>query len=496
MRVDLLAAAASPGQSQLLSLLIASKMSAGTITPDTQIVEAVAGPDAVAALLGEGAFGHLAAKAWFREHPLGRLDVVAPIEATGDKATTTVTFGFSSGSVVAASRTVVVKIAGRPIEIVWVTGETATQGAAKLVAAIASAAGDLPVTATNTAGVVDITSKLNGLLGNDITLEVAVSGGSVLATVVRGAAALAAGTGTCLIDNVLTLASGTEYAYIIPAANGNADAAEASATSSIGKLKTATDANDEGFNALLQQVVVGITGALAGAKTGTSQHNYGPMQYIFMRSGQSLPCELAAAEAGARAYAEAIDPAVNRINAPYKATLYPPTVLTTGKLTPAQVEDALQSGVTPVTYTSTGSPRPSRPITTYWKTASSGAADPRLLDTSRITGTYAVARDLRSAIPQEFDQVKFSADLVPGDDPPPAGVVEVRDVKGFVQSRVGGFWVSSGVVDRAAFLQAVADGTVLVRQNPSDSAQCDIVLPIKIVPPLAKFSFVVQHVGT
>ncbi len=297
------------------------------------------------------------------------------------------------------------------------------------------------------------------------------------------------------IATAITTISGTEYNFILPAANGNADASNASATSSIGKLKTATDALDEGFAAKLQLIVVGHTGSTSSAKTGTAQHNYGPMEYVLMRSGLSLPCELMAAEAGRRARMEAIDPAVNAINTTYKATLYPPADLVAGALTPVQVEDLLQSGVTPITYTSTGTPRVSRPISTYFKN-DAGNADGRLLDVSRTAGTYAYARDIAQFLQDEFKGAKLGPDLTAEDDPPPAGVVEPRDIKAAIATRTRNFWIPQGVIQGPAFEQALADGTLIVRVNPSNESQADIVIPEKILPPLAKLSTVVQHVGT
>ncbi len=493
LRVDLLAAAASPGQGALITCLLASKGTAGTgtITADTELVEAVAGPDDVATYLVAGTPGHLASKAWFAENPLGRLDLVAPADPAGTAASGTFTI---PSQTVTATRTHTFLVAGRPIEVLWLPGETNEQFATKVGAAINALSADLPVTASVTTNVVTLTFKVTGTLGNDCTISVTATGGAPAAALAAASAAtLASGAGTCSVVNALTLISGQEYAFILNASNGNTDSGAASATSSVGRIKTHVEGLDEGFSAKLQQIVQGLTGSLSNAKTGAAQHNFGPLQYILMANGLSLPCEVGAAEAGARAREESIDPAVNRINMVYKATLYPPSSLVSGALTEAQVEDGLQSGVTPVTYTSTGTPRPSRPITTYWKDTASNA-DGRLLDTSRISGTYAVARDLRSALPAEFPNAKLSRDLVPGDEPPPAGVVEERDVKAFVTTRMR-FWVSQGVVQRASFNNALANGQFLVRVNPSDPAQCDIVLPFGIVPPLAKFSLVVQHVG-
>jgi phage tail sheath gpL-like len=76
LTVNLLAQTANPGASVNRALLIASKSSSGTITPNTQ-VEEVFGPDDVATLLGAGTFGHLTAKLFYLRNPRGKLDVAA-----------------------------------------------------------------------------------------------------------------------------------------------------------------------------------------------------------------------------------------------------------------------------------------------------------------------------------------------------------------------------------------------------------------------------------
>lgn len=487
--VNLLAGPSSPGTADYKVCLVASKSSSGTITADTQLKTAVAGPDEVKTLLGPGTPGHLASKAAFAEHGLLQMDVIAPAESAGVAATGTFTFAAGPPTV---ARTVTFDIHGRQIVMTWAAGETDTQGAAKAVLAINAESDDLAVVASNVAGVVTVTFKLKGPLGNDCLISVTVADGSG-GTVTASGAALTGGTTEASIATALTTIAGKEYDLIILAANGNADTNAASATSAPGRVKTHIEGLDQGFNAKLQQAVVGSTGTLSAVKTGTGQQNSGILEFIFVNAARGLPAEWAGAEAGARAREEDADPAANRINMEYQATLYPPADLEANALTEAQVEDALQTGVTAVTYTADGSPRPSRPITSYHKDTG-GNPDDRLLDTSRVTGTYAVAKDLRVALPQQYPGAKLSKDLVAGDDPPPDGVVQEKHIKLFVIDRVR-FWVSEGVVNGVAFDEALETGTFICQVDTTDPSQLDIVLPLSIVPPLAKFSVVVNHIG-
>ena len=412
----------------------------------------------------------------------------APTVSAGIAASQTITHAAGPPTV---AWNVTLKIAGRKIYYTWSAGETDTQGAAKGVAAINAQTTDLPVTAANVAGVITVTFKAAGTWGNDCTISVTYADGTT-GTVVAAAANLAGGTLESSPATLLTNVQKTEYGKIL-LCTGNTSAALASATSDVGRVKTHIDTYATGRAALLQELVVGLTGTASAAKTGSAQHNYGPLQYVLMRAGLSLPCELGAAEVGARIREELLDPAANRIGMLYKATLYGPTDLNADKLTDPEIEDLLQSGITPVDYDSSGNPFPSRPITTYFKDGSANADD-RILDTSRVAGTYAIARDFRSFLPAQFPGAKLSADLLPGEEPLPAGVIEVRDVKSACAGRMN-YWTGRGVAMRDKWDAAVAGGAFVVRVNPTDKSQCDIVIPVGIVPPLAKFSLVVNHTG-
>lgn len=494
--VNMKAGASAPGGGVRRALLIASKGSAGTITNDTQLVQGVAGADDVKTYLGPGVPGHLAAKAAFAEYGLLQMDLVAPTPASGNQATFTVTFDDSVP--VTSQRTVTLDIAGREVSMQWAAGVLDTDAAPLLVAAINAQDEDIPVTAAAVGAVVTGTFKLPGTIGNDCKVALTVSGGAGGSVTLGGVTSgrMTGGTTEASIAAALATVPTKEYDLILVAANGNTDTGTASATTAPGRAKTHVETYRTGASAKLQQAIAGATGALSVAKTGAAQHNYEYLQYIFAANARSLPAEWGGAELGARMREESLDLAVNRIGMPYRATLYGPKDLastTDGALTDVQVEDALQSGVTPVTYDSTGTPRPARPVTTYFKDTA-GNPDARVLDTSRPTGTLGITKDLRSALPAEYPNAKLSKDLEVGDDPPPAGVVQVKQIKKFVESRLR-FFVAQGVASGPALAAAIADETLIVRVNPSDPSQCDLVVPVSIVPPLAKFSLVVNHVA-
>lgn len=488
LSVDLLAGTASPGTAPLKVLMIATQSTSGTGTPDTTRYEAIAGEADAELLLGPGMPGHLAAVALFAEYALASVDLVIPASPSGAAASETIVF---AGTVTTA-RTVRVWVKGVFLSFVWSPGETATDAGDELVALVGQNTKLLPVTAANVSGTVTLTAKDDGVWGNTVRIRGELVGGAG-GTMTVTAAVLSSGAGEANYDNVLGLVNTLEYDFILCCCS-EADVEDGSATSEIGAVKTHVDGLDSGFEAKLQQIIAGSNNTISGAKAGTDALNHGPTEIVLSQLAESLGCEFAGAETGARVREEAADPAVNRIRMPYQATLHGPADPGTDDITPTEVEDLLNNGATPVGYDTTRTAHPIRPVTSY-HTDAVAAPDFRLLDVSRVSGTYAVAKDLRTAIPQEYDGSKLSPDLVPGDDPPPEGVVTPTEVKGFIRQRIR-FWINRGVVRQDKFDTALALGTFIVRVNPSDGSQLDLVLPIEIFPPLAKYSLVLQHTGT
>jgi phage tail sheath gpL-like len=384
-------------------LIIAPKASSGNIVPDSELRQGLAGPDAAGVAFGPGTPGHLAAKAIFAEYPLAQVDVIATTAPVGVAASKTITFDDTSP--VTVQQTATIKIAGRTIQFQWPPGMTKIQAATAAVAAIAQQQNDLPVTAANGGGtlaIVTLSAAFAGTWGNDIAVSAALTSGAG-GSMTAAADHLAAGTTEMDVATALGLVAGVEY-NLIGLVTSNADAASASATSNPGKTKTKISALNNGFQSKLQQFIYAHTGALSAAKTGVASMDFGPAQYVYARNLQSLPCELMGAELGARLREESIDPDVNRTNRidmPYRATLYVSAALTTDALSAPELEDALQSGLSAVVYTALGVPFVSIPRTTYFKDGS-GNPDHRLIFVSQPTSLYAVAKDLRTYLPQRF----------------------------------------------------------------------------------------------
>lgn len=487
--VNLLASVASPGSAALKGAIMAPRSAAGTLTPDTEI-RAISGEDDALLTWGPKTPGYLAAVAFFQEYPTGTLFGVAPTESAGASASKAYTFaGTPSAAYNAAA-----EIGGPEADIPWAAGETPDTFIARAITYI-NARNDMPATAsTSGTGVLVLTFPVKGPWGNDCPTKFTLQGG-VGSTVNGGSSAagnLTGGTTEPDFTTALTTMSGQRYDFILVCVS-NADAASASTTSNPGRLKTAIASLNTGNGAKLQRGIVGCTGALASAKTGAIARNDVTLEYVFTMNGRSLPSQWGGAELGSRMRDIQDKPAKNRINTPFVATLFGAADLVADTPTPAERRDAIGNGITIVSYDAQGNPLLVRPVTTHSQD-SLGNPDRRCMDTAGVDGMYAVANDIQLFLPQEFPGVNVARDLQPGEEPLPEGVVEERDIKTAIVTRLR-FWQQAGVVRKDKLDAAIADGSLIVQVNASDESQVDIVIPLAIYRWLAKFGVVLNKVA-
>ena len=207
---------ATPGQ--LKVLLCGMKTSAGSLTPNQDVVQ-VFTEDEVDTKCGAGS--QLARMCYAAMRVPGIELWVAPVtEPAGTAATATITI---AGAWTTAGQ-IDVALAGEQFSVATTIADTPTTVAANIVAAI-TARSKLPFTATNAAGIVTVTVKNLGVQGKDWMVWV---GKSLIAAgmtaVVAGSAAegtdrarfgaAASGTGTEDVTTVLTKLLTQRYARI------------------------------------------------------------------------------------------------------------------------------------------------------------------------------------------------------------------------------------------------------------------------------------------
>ncbi len=487
--VNLLSGAPSPGTGLLKILLLSPKSSSGTLTVDSEL-RAGGGPDSGATAYGTGTPGHLAAKQIYAQYPAAQVTFGAPTAGSGS-STLNVT---ASGSP-ASNTAVAFDIMGRTIEVAWNAAESADTFKTRAITQINSYGSDLAVIASSGGtGIITFTGKVTGRISNDVLVKAALTLAQNGTEAIAGASTytnLSGGTTDADLTTILAAAAGTEYAYIA-ICTSNVDAELTSASANAARAKAHVNTYNTGLNASLQQIVVAATRTQAAAKAAAVALNTGVVEYVHIVNGRSLPCEFMGREVGGRVAAESIDPAVNRIGEEFDG-VYASANPTADKLTVAQSEDAIGNGLSPISYNAVGTAVMVRPVTTY-SVDSSGGADRRLLDVQNVSATYAVIRDLRSALPAEFANAKVQRDSLPTEQPPPKGVIEERDIKAFVINRLR-FWVLAGVIQGATLDAAILDGSLIVQVNASDPTQVDIVIPLRVIQPLAKMGVVAQRMA-
>lgn len=483
--VNLLGSPAAPGTSPLRALIMAPKSAAGTITPNTEVRRCF-GPTDVGIALGPGTPGHLASKKLFQRFGLASLDVIAPLASAGAAATITQTF---TGPATANS-TIRLRVHGRILDVPWLSAETATTFATRAAAAVNALGDDLAVTVVGGVGTLVYTAKLPGPWGNDIRISAAIQDGGGGIAITVNPTALAGGTTEPTFAIALSQVVTSEYRRIVPCLS-NADASDTTSASNGERLADHINNLESGLGALLQVGVIGHTGSIANVKAGAIDRNNEAVQYAYGQNWNDLPCEIAGAEAGDAMRFITLRPNFNRIGNVHN--LYGPTDIVADKLTQAEVEDLLNNGVSPVDVdTLTGVTYLVRPISSHSLAAAS--PDFRAFDLSDTDGMYSVFQDLRTALPQQFPNASISPDLAPGSDPLPAGVVELKDVRQFVLSRLR-FWTRQGVVNKGALDVSIANGDLIFEIDSADGTQVNIFLPLAIIKPLAKFGVVGSKVA-
>ena len=162
--------AANTAVDDMLSLIIAPKLS--TATGESNKLTIAGTAEQVAAQFGAGSVLARMVKAYRNQDSLGTLYVVATDDpSSGTAASQTITI---AGTATAAG-TLFVYINSELIQVGVSVGDEATDVATALNTAI-NAATDLPVTAQASAGVVTLTAKNKGEIGNDLVLSLNLLG--------------------------------------------------------------------------------------------------------------------------------------------------------------------------------------------------------------------------------------------------------------------------------------------------------------------------------
>ena len=364
-------------------LIIAQRLAAGSVAAlvPTSVFSATDGAN----FFGSGSIIHKMVQAAIAENPYLDLTVCALDDAVGSAAATgTVTItGPATGPGVLDFF-----IGNKKIEIAIATGDTATAIAASLLAAIA-AIPDLPATAAAALGVVTLTARNKGTVGNQIDLFAQVTAAGVAAAVVT----MATGAVDPDITTALTKVFASQYQKIATSLNDQ---------TSLTALRT----HLENVSGPLEQRpgcgVYAMDSSLFAATTLTGLVNDGRIVGALLRTTKSPAYEIAAAVAAV--WCSEPDPARPLNGLALKTIAAPDTAFL---LSRTEQENCLANGVTPLEVGSDGTVQIVRLITTYTKNPQ-GIADVSLLDATTITSLDYTREAVRERIALRFPREKIS----------------------------------------------------------------------------------------
>ncbi|MCX7204742.1 MAG: phage tail sheath subtilisin-like domain-containing protein [Proteobacteria bacterium] len=373
-----------PGNLQKV-LLIGQRMAIGTVA--AAVPTDVFNDADAATMFGRGSILHSMVAAAITAYPYAAITAIALDDApAGTQAAGTVTL---TGAATAAGA-LTLWVGNDRIDAAISNGDTPTIVALALKTAL-DRAPDIPVTATVNLGVVTLTAKNKGTLGNTIKL---ISSFAIATGLVAVIAPMAGGATDPDIQAALTP---------IYSAGHNILCSSLMDTASLQKLRTHLDAVGGPMEQRGAIGVYGNTGTLAQATTLALSINSGRTSSILVPSTPSLSWEVAAAYAAVIASEE--DPA-RPLNTLALTAIAPSPFA--NRLSRTEQENALYNGVTPSEVGPGDKVQIVRAITTYTKDPQ-GIDDVSLLDLTTIRTLDYVRKACRERIALRFPREKLSS---------------------------------------------------------------------------------------
>lgn len=364
-------------------IVIGQRMAAGAVAANT-VVDIFSDEDAALAF-GRGSIAHLAVRAAIKANRYLSLQAIAADDAlAGVAASGTVTI---TGPATAAGA-LRLNVGNQRVDIAIATGDTANSIAAALNAQIAQQP-DLPVSATVLAGVVTLTAKNKGTLGNAVKTSTVVNAPGVGAV----ATALTGGLNDPDITATLTTIFNAGHHILICAFND---------ANNLTALKTHLNNVSGAREKRRARAVIAHTGTYAAATTLAGTINSGRIMELLLPNAYDQVYEVAAATAAVAASEE--DPA-RPLNGLELVGLTPSPLA--NWLSEDQIEAALHNGVTPTRVGPGNAVQIVRAVTTYTLNAQ-GVADISMLDWTTLGTMDYVASALEQRIALRFPRDKKS----------------------------------------------------------------------------------------
>jgi len=377
-----------------------------------------------------------------------------------------------------AAGTISLYVGAQKVQAAVANADTATAIAAAVAAAI-NADSTLPVTAAANLGVVTLTSRHAGVLGNDIPVQHnyrGVAGGEQLPAGVGAViVAMAGGTGTPTLTGAIANMGDEEFDFII---------SPFSDTTTLDAFKTLM--NDiTGRWAWNRQ----IYGHVYASKRGT----FAALQAAgVLRNDQhatvaaiepgvpSTAWDYAAAYGARNAVFINADPARPTQTGELIGILPAPAA---GRFIQTERQTLLSSGIA-TSYTVSGAVRIERAITTYQKNLW-GQNDPSYLDSETLHTLAYILRHLRARITTKYPRCKLA------DDGTRFGAGQAIVTPSVIRGELAAEYADLeelGIVENARAFAA----NLIVERNATDPNRLDVLLPPDLVNQLRVFAVLAQ----
>lgn len=387
----------SRSSSELTMLLVGNMLSTGAATAETVIygpdtTVPLATEDDCVLLFGAGSELHREYRRAVKHNPFAKTYAIAMSEngsAAAATGTVTITGPATSAGAVRCF------VGDEFVEAAYISGDTATTVAAALVVQI-NAKAHWPVTASNSAGVITLTSKQKGPRANFIRYSAIVKpfagtgiGASPLASTLT-----ASGAGVDSLTNVLATLDGKYFYYhVVP----SEDATE------LGKYKTYLDTAALPINGLRQRMVFGSIDTVGNTITITTALNMARAECVWQYSSDVPPCELAAGCTASYLLGES--GSIPKLNFDFygegQGELWSFRAPNSGlQPTRVQIQSALNAGISPINSRPSKSSFLVKRVTTKYKTGS--IVDYRVRDSHKVTVSDFFANSLLTVCGLQF----------------------------------------------------------------------------------------------
>lgn len=379
------------------TLIIGQQLSTATQTANEPFLASSA--STVGGVCGYGSMLHNMMAAYLKNDTAGEIYILPVADGS---ATVAATGKIAITAVASAAGTLSLYVGGTLVQIAVVTTDTVTGIATDLTTAI-NALTALPVTATSAAGVITLTAKNAGALGNDIDMRLnylGTAGGEATPTgLTLTITAMSGGTSAPSLDDALANLGDKSFDFII---NPYTD------TTSLNAVKEllADDTGRWSYNSQLYGHSLGMLAGTYGELTAAGeQRNDQHGTIVGVYGSPTPPWVWSAAVYGAVANSLRNDPGRPVQTLDVAGVLAPPLSY---RFDQPERNNLLYSGISTITVADDGTVQVENLITTY-QTNSYGDADDSYLEIETMFLLMYVTRYLRSVVTTKYARMKLAA---------------------------------------------------------------------------------------